>query len=165
MNEVPSIVDELRNEEQYGSTISNKNNLENDEKAQSELFDRKFILQQTLLEISKKKFDNLDTAFNYLTEIIGKTLKISRCSIWLFDESHSKIICKDLYDAQKNLHEKDHILEVKNYPNYFRELKEKRIIDASDARNDKRTREFLDSYLKLFNIHKKLILCRIFYYY
>ncbi len=152
MNEVPSIVDELRNEEQYGSTISNKNNLGNDEKAQSELFDRKFILQQTLLEISKKKFDNLDTAFNYLTEIIGKTLKISRCSIWLFDESHSKIICKDLYDAQKNLHEKDHILEIKNYPNYFRELKEKRIIDASDARNDKRTSEFLDSYLKLFNI-------------
>ena len=42
------------------------------------------------------------------------------------------------------------------FPNYFRELRSHRIIDAADARTDPRTSEFADSYLIPFGISAML---------
>ena len=43
-------------------------------------------------------------AFGPAAEVAGNALSVARCSVWLYDEVHSKIRCIDLYDYQKNAH-------------------------------------------------------------
>ena len=112
--------------------------------------------QNALLDLSKKNFTSFEHALQTIIEVTVKILEIDRCSFWRFNDDQSQITCVDLYIKDKNLHEKDAILRSSDYPRYFNELKEKRLIDASQAETDPRTNEFADTYLRPLGIKSML---------
>lgn len=108
--------------------------------------------QKILLDLSKKQFRSFKDALKYVNEKVAETLEIERCGFWLFNDDHSQIICKDVYLKNKNEHEQGSVLNANQYPHYFEALEKELVIDASDAINDPRTKEFEVSYLKPLNI-------------
>ncbi len=101
---------------------------------------------QLLLTGEKQK------TFALITETAAKLLQIERASIWLLNSDQTELQCVDLYIYSKNKHESGAILKEKDYPTYFKSLFSGRAIDAHDARNDPRTFEFTESYLKPLHI-------------
>ena len=111
--------------------------------------------QDALLEWSRVDYENIEEAFERATEISAKTLGTSRVSIWLCDDEHSSIQCKNLYTLE-NGHEKGLELHRNDFPNYFKALKSGKMMVINDARLDQRTNEFTESYLIPNNIFSML---------
>ena len=106
--------------------------------------------KSALIELAKNKALNqgdLKTALREITETASRTLEVARSSIWLYDETRSKLECLDLFERTFNRHSQGLELAAADYPGYFRALREERAIAAFDAQNDFRTREFAASYL------------------
>lgn len=110
---------------------------------------------QTLTELARSPellSGNTEAFFRRLVKNAAETMGVERCSIWLYDTTRSKIICQVSYSLSQQEWGKEEDLPVKSYPSYFAELDNARFINADDAQNDPRTREFTDSYLKPHNI-------------
>ncbi|MCU0543185.1 MAG: PAS domain S-box protein [Oscillatoriaceae cyanobacterium Prado104] len=108
--------------------------------------------KSALIELAKNKALNrgdLQTALREITETASRTLEVARSSVWLYDETRSKLECLDLFDRNLNQHAQGLELTVTatDYPAYFKALQEERAIAAFDAQNDFRTREFAEFYL------------------
>ena len=89
----------------------------------------------------------LEPALREITRVAAATLKVRRCSVWLLQEASAALHCKDLYDADNQLHSSGMELLARDFPSYFGEVLSERVIDATDARTDPRTSEFTDAYL------------------
>ncbi|MCC6273904.1 MAG: GAF domain-containing protein [Deltaproteobacteria bacterium] len=103
--------------------------------------------QAGLLELAKSPPADLAEALRKITEVDSKTLGVARVGIWLFNEDRSEIVCQDVYLRTDDRHQSGQKLLAQNYPAYFQALEESRILPASDARHDPRTREFTEGYL------------------
>lgn len=107
--------------------------------------------QQALLQISTLPAlikGDLEAVSRHLTETATRLLGVRRSSVWWLQENDTLLRCIDLFDAQTRQHSGDFLLKTKEYPDYMNALKTDRVIDASDAWRDPRSREFLDSYLR-----------------
>jgi len=107
--------------------------------------------QQALLQISTLPAlvrGDLETVSRHITETATRLLAVRRCSVWWLQEDDTLLRCIDLYETQTRQHTCDFLLKSQRYPDYMNALKTDRIVDASDAWRDPRTREFLDSYLR-----------------
>jgi PAS domain-containing protein len=89
----------------------------------------------------------VDEAFRRVTEVAGRTLEIERTSVWLFDESRTRIRCHNLYRRSLRQHMAGAALEAAAYPAYFRALESGRSVAAADAHRDPRTAELAADYL------------------
>jgi PAS domain S-box-containing protein len=105
------------------------------------------IQQSALLKLSRFSGD-ARASIRQSTEIAAQALKIHRVSIWLFNESGSKIVCQDLYERDTDTHSCGIELEAKKYPRYIAALQSGRIIDAEDVHEDRRTNESSNTYLR-----------------
>jgi signal transduction histidine kinase len=94
--------------------------------------------------------------FKPITERAARALEVERCSIWLFDADHSRIVCHDLFQFSKNAHSVGEVLSATDFPAYFNALTQQRAIAASDAAQDPRTREFGGLYLRQHGIASML---------
>ncbi|MDN3525913.1 sensor domain-containing phosphodiesterase [Halomonas sabkhae] len=91
-----------------------------------------------------------------LTQLCSDLLDIHRVSVWRLDQQADAIECEVLY-ARGTGHDHSRMrLERHLNPAYFDALLEARVIDASDARQDPRTRDFNDGYLSKLGIHSML---------
>ncbi|MBC1302494.1 GAF domain-containing protein [Trichormus variabilis] len=95
---------------------------------------------------------NLKTALAEITNVAAHNLGIERASIWLYDETLTKIQCADLFEYSRNQHSAGMSLSAKDYPTYFQALHQDEAIAADDAYTDPRTKEFAQSYLTPLNI-------------
>ena len=86
------------------------------------------------------------------TETGCRVLNIRRASVWVFENNQESIRCVDLFDALESRHLDGQELSASEYPEYFKAIAESRVVDASDALTDPRTKEFEKSYLKPQNI-------------
>lgn len=140
------------------SNIKLQKEIEENKKSQKELAENKNRLQkqnQALHALTKKIIignDNLTKPIHELTEIASETMETGRVSVWLYDEFKTSIKCIDLYERNQNKHSDGEKLNAKNYPEYFKSIEIYRVIDASDARTDPRTKEYFESYLKPLGI-------------
>jgi len=120
-----------------------------------ERYERVERYQDALLKWSKKTHESIIDALQSATEISANTLNVNRVSIWLFNETHTAILCQDLY-----VHEIGHNnigeLEQKTFPNYFRAMLTGKVMDITDARKDERSNEFTSGYLIPNNIYSML---------
>lgn len=105
-----------------------------------------------LLEISKLALSGLEEVYKMITGRIGDLLKISRTSYWTYNSLLRTLQCEDLYLLEQQKHIPGNILFEDNFPVYFEALRQSRFINASDARTDRRTSEFIESYLHPLNI-------------
>jgi diguanylate cyclase (GGDEF)-like protein/PAS domain S-box-containing protein len=107
--------------------------------------------QFALWELAKEEFSNQTTAFNKIITADAEQLNVERVSVWLFDEAHTKIMCKALYhDGEIN--NEEIVLSADQYPNYFKALADRGFIMANDACNNIDTNEFTENYLIPLNI-------------
>jgi PAS domain S-box-containing protein len=90
---------------------------------------------------------NIEKAKSILTEVSSDVLNVDRSSIWRLSENKNELICIDLFEKLKGVHSSGMVLKAKDYPNYFKALKENSQISVEDAQNDPKTSEFKEHYL------------------
>lgn len=115
-------------------------------------------LQEVLLESAASEFlisGNVKLFVNYLTEKIGKLLKVERTSVWFFNDEYTKLECSNLYEFSKNYHSKDVTLNYHEFKDEFEALKRSKYIDANEPLNDNRTKGY-KNYLLNNNITSML---------
>lgn len=119
-----------------------------------------------LLELSRDRERpdmNLAAALARITESAVDVLRIHRAGVWFFTPDASALECADVYDLATSAHSSGAVLYRCDFPIYFATLASSRVLDASDAQNDPRTREFADIYFRRRNISSTLdapIRCR-----
>lgn len=77
----------------------------------------------SLLSLTKSKTiieQGFESAIKEVTEICAKTLKVERCSIWVFNENQDEIKCIDLFQVKENNHNNGNILKEELFPAYFK---------------------------------------------
>ncbi|MEB3179776.1 MAG: PAS domain S-box protein [Nostocaceae cyanobacterium] len=99
---------------------------------------------------------DLRSAFREITAAAAINLGVERASIWLYDDSFSKIRCVDLFALSRNHHEGGWELHAADYPAYFQALQQNQPIAADDAHTDPRTAEFSQDYLTPLGITSML---------
>jgi PAS domain S-box-containing protein len=107
-------------------------------------------------QLERVDAETLDDRIRTILETCARTLQTRRVSVWRFTDEHDAIRCLDLYDAVTRTHQSGFVLPRREYPQYFRALEYERVVAASDARTDPRTRDFVDSYLVPNDIHAML---------
>ena len=96
---------------------------------------------------SRQLSTDMPLELSQITETVAHTLEVARVSIWRFDENRDCLRCVDLFQADSGTHLHDSELAAADYPVYFATLFTRELLDADDALNDPRTREFVDGYL------------------
>jgi PAS domain S-box-containing protein len=95
-------------------------------------------------------------ALQEITSAVARTLNTERASLWCYNPERSAIVCQNLFEATPGQHSKGLELQADAFPAYFRALAESEVISAGDARQDARTREFAEPYLKPLGITSML---------
>jgi len=107
--------------------------------------------QSALLLLSRSRFNDLDhlqQLLAYTTEIVARTLRVERVSIWLLDVAREKIECQDLFLRSRRDHSHAPALHAADFPAYFRAIEDDRCLAADNALLDPDTAEFAERYLK-----------------
>ncbi len=99
---------------------------------------------------------NLDRALREMTEASAACLGVARSSVWLYNADQTSIQCIELFLRDERAHESGVELHAKDFPGYFRALRDERTIPAHDAHTDPRTAEFSASYLTPLGIQSML---------
>ena len=120
------------------------------------MIDRGPLFQTALVELSHSESFALEDSLARICEVAASVLDVARVSVWLFNESHNELRCKRLFDRQRGRHEGGALLDVGQYPRYFRALEECRTIAAHEASTDPATAEFAAGYLDVLGISAML---------
>ena len=99
---------------------------------------------------------NVPIALQKLTKVLSDTVSVDRASVWSLSDDGMKMICLCLYEASNNEYSQGTVLNVTDFPNYFKTIFTDSIISADDAQSDPRTNEFTDVYLKPLGITSML---------
>jgi len=121
-----------------------------------QVINRKSDYQNALLEWSKIDYQNNSITMQKATELSAKALHVERVSIWLFNKDQNILNCSDLFLSESQQHQSGAIITSENHPHYFNALKNGEEFVIHDARNDERTKEFINNYFELENIYSVL---------
>jgi PAS domain S-box-containing protein len=91
--------------------------------------------------------ERFDERLRSILEISAQALHVERLSMWRFDDDRSSIQCVGLFRPADRRYESGSVLRRQDTPAYFEAVERDRVVAASDARTDPRTREFRDTYL------------------
>ena len=100
--------------------------------------------------------DSFGERIRGILAVTAHTLAADRVSMWRFERGRDVIVCANLYERPFDRHGSGLTLSRAGAPRYFQALDSERVIDASDARGDDRTREFVATYLVPNAIHSML---------
>ncbi len=90
---------------------------------------------------------SLDSALERITRATSAALHVQRVGVWLKQDQPPALRLRKLFDAVSQGYMQGVQLFHADYPAYFEALDAERVIAASDARADPRTRDFTASYL------------------
>jgi len=82
-----------------------------------------------------------------ILETCARTLEVARVSTWRFEDNGSTLRCDDLFQRTTGQHTSGDRLYERDVPAYFTAVGHDRVVAASDAHTDPRTREFSQLYL------------------
>lgn len=91
-----------------------------------------------------------------LTKQVTDTINADRCSIWLYNEDKTSIVCDQLYVKSENNWYTDIELFKKDFQDYFDHLEIDPIIVADNAETHPATKCFTESYLRPLGIKSML---------
>jgi len=91
-----------------------------------------------------------------LVKEVTDSISTDRCSIWLYNDDKSSIICEQLYVKAEDTFYQDTELFKKDFNGYFEHLILDPIIIANDAETHPATKCFAESYLKPLGIKSML---------
>ena len=90
---------------------------------------------------------DLSSALRDITRMAALSVEVQRASIWFLDDTRTILTCACIYDGCESLYGEGAQLLASDYPDYFSEIERGRVVAASDALQDHRTREFAPGYL------------------
>lgn len=131
----------------------------NEEEKQKKRNERLIIEKDILANVAINPFvaeGNFEGLAKFVTEEVGKKLKIPRVNVWLFNDDRNQLVCVDHYDISTGLHASGYILREEEFFNEFQELKRSKYVDAYDALVDPRTKGYTDNYLIPLDIKSML---------
>jgi two-component system, sensor histidine kinase and response regulator len=99
---------------------------------------------------------DIQTFARQMTERLSRQLAIAQVSVWLFDDTETKLECLDLYALGDERHRFGMQLTDDQCRVELAILKSSRYIDAGDALNDPRTAGYVEGYLKPLGITSML---------
>ena len=113
--------------------------------------ERRLVRQSDALTSLTARYTNPGEPFGErllsILEIAARALQVERLSMWEFEDRGASIHCVGLYRRTGDQFESGATLHRQSAPHYFEALERERVIAATDARTDTRTREFRDTYL------------------
>jgi len=107
------------------------------------------LLNETLIRLTHHNLfydGKLVEGGKLLTKEVTKTLSVDRCSIWLYNDKNTSIICSQLYDITTNTWSNGFELYEKDYKPYFDDLRKNGIISANDVTTHPATICFNETY-------------------
>ncbi|WP_434686147.1 adenylate/guanylate cyclase domain-containing protein [Pseudanabaena minima] len=116
--------------------------------------------QKILINLTKNKALNLGDfiiAVQNITETASQTLDVERVSVWLFDNTKTRLHCLDLYIKSSNTHSEADFLGTDEFPNFFTALQENRSLVIEDIEEEEILIELRPSYLHPLGIVSLLI--------
>lgn len=122
-------------------------------------------LNETILTLTHNPLfydGDINEGAKLLTKEVTNSIKVERCSIWLYNSNKTSIVCQQLYINSENKWYKDNELFKKDYQPYFFSLLLNPIIVADNAETHDATSCFTESYLKPLGI-KSMLDVPIFY--
>lgn len=99
--------------------------------------------QSALLELTKENYQNKTEALTNIVNVTAKQLGVERVSIWLFNEDKTAIISQIAYE-NGHISTAYEVFEAKEYPLYFKTIRDQGYISAADITTDPSISEFLD---------------------
>ena len=108
------------------------------------------ILEQAYLQLVRNTDiweSSLDTFLFELCRSISVILDVGRVGVFQMNEEQNSLKTLNVYEAIKSDYKMPEGLLKSDFPKYFSALETHGIIDAHDAHNDPRTREFSEVYL------------------
>ena len=114
--------------------------------------ERNVRFQEALRDLAKLKGGDLDDALRRVTQADAEALEVTRVSVWMFDDTRTRLTCPVLFHREEGFQKIDAVLEAERCPRYFRAMEESRRLAAVDAETDPRTSEFTDWYLRPLGI-------------
>jgi PAS domain S-box-containing protein len=115
--------------------------------------------RQIVLTLSKTKEileGKWDEGVETMVSSVGKQMKASRTSIWMFDAAGTTATCEKLYSNDRGGFESGKQLFEQDAPVFFRTLKSEKNIIAKDAATSNETKELADIYLRPLGIQSVL---------
>ena len=113
--------------------------------------ERRLVAQSDALSELTARYTNPGEQFadrlRSILEIAARAIDVERLSMWEFDAPHSLIRCIGLHHRTGGGYESGAVLPRIVAPAYFEAIERERVVAASDAQTDPRTREFRDTYL------------------
>jgi PAS domain S-box-containing protein len=109
------------------------------------------VQSQALTELTSRQTGvsvTVSDRLRLILETCARTLDVARVSIWRFEDNGSTIRCDDLFQKASGQHSSGERLYDRDVPAYFSAIGHDRVVAASDAHADPRTREFSELYLK-----------------
>ena len=106
------------------------------------------IKQLSLQSFSTQK--NFDYFLENILKLVTKEVDINRVGYWKYNSD--KIICENLYIANKNKFEKGFVLTKQTNPNYFKAIENDNQIIAADVFKSMETQELWKDYFPKSNI-------------
>lgn len=91
---------------------------------------------------------NWDKTLEILTAAIANQLQISRCSIWTYDDSNTRLVAEKIYNKDNKTFESGNEITTRDHPSYFDELRKEREIVASDVYSSPALKEMEDDYFR-----------------
>jgi PAS domain S-box-containing protein len=112
---------------------------------------------EVIKQLTIKSFSNqekFDDFLCYLLKIVAEKVDISRVSFWNYYKD--KIVCAQLYLANKEYYEKGFVLYKKDYPTYFEAIEKENQIVAGNVYENEDTKEFWPDYFPKNTIQSML---------
>ena len=109
-----------------------------------------------LMSLYTNNSSSVEEFVETVTEETSHLLQVHRVSIWSFFNNRKSILCQNLFESSSRKHSSGATLSADDFPDYFQAVLDARVIDASDAAVDPRTREFQEPYLVPNNISSML---------
>jgi PAS domain S-box-containing protein len=99
---------------------------------------------------------NVTEGGKLLTYEVTNSLDVDRCSIWLYNEDKTSIICEQLYIRKDEKWYQNTILFEKDFKTYFNEIKRNPIIIADNVNEHPGTKCFKETYSDILGIKSML---------
>jgi signal transduction histidine kinase/ActR/RegA family two-component response regulator len=108
--------------------------------------------EEALFVLARTRPAPIEEVFEEITRTAARLLRVQRCGVWLLSADGELLEPACLYDAERAVHDRSASLSAKLFPDYFRILRERKVVSAADALTHPATRAFAESYLNPLGI-------------
>lgn len=108
------------------------------------------LREQTLIELAKSDTTDVVATRRAVTEAATVLVGVDRAGIWTRHDG--KLVCDDLFLRDEARHLSGQVIQQSVAPTYFASIEQSLALRVNDARNDPRTQELEESYLRPLGI-------------